>query len=107
MEWIIGIVIFVSVIIIFRWLMRVARRNRLMTKYRDKRVVKMIMRKMVWQGQTPEMLVDAIGRPAATDVKVLKTKTKETWKYHRTGRGRYALRVIVENGEVVGWDKKG
>ncbi|PKN66998.1 MAG: DUF2845 domain-containing protein, partial [Deltaproteobacteria bacterium HGW-Deltaproteobacteria-10] len=37
---------------------------------------------------------------------VLKTKTKKTWKYHQQGTNRFGLRVTVENGYVVGWDKK-
>ncbi|NNC68303.1 MAG: hypothetical protein HKN83_09745 [Gammaproteobacteria bacterium] len=40
------------------------------------------------------------------DQKVLKTKTKEVWKYFPSGRRRYGLRVKQVNGEVVGWDEK-
>jgi hypothetical protein len=61
---------------------------------------------MFWQGQTQEQLLDSLGRPADTDTKVLKTKTKEIWKYNRVGKNRFGLRVTVENGVVVGWDKK-
>ena len=43
----------------------------------------------------------------AVDNKVLKTKTKDIWKYNRTGTNRYGLRITVENDIVVGWDKKG
>lgn len=48
--------------------------------------------------------MDSLGRPLDIDQKVL--KTKEVWKYNQTGKGRYALRITLENGEVVGWDQK-
>lgn len=83
-----------------------ARRRRLMAKYGDELIVNRIMKKMFWQGQTPEQLIDSIGRPLDTDHRVMKTKTKEVWKYNRTGKGRYALRITFENGVVVGWDSK-
>jgi len=61
---------------------------------------------MFWQGQTPEQLVDSIGHPVDVDKKVLKTKSKEVWKYNQTGKGRFSLRITIENDLVVGWDKK-
>ena len=54
-----------------------------------------------------EQLLDSIGRPIDRDQRVLKTKTKETWKYHPSGRNRYRLRVMLEDDVVVGWEKKG
>jgi hypothetical protein len=59
-----------------------------------------------WQGQSAEQLIDSIGRPLAIDKQVLKTKTKETWKYQRLRKGQYGLRLFLENDFVVGWDKK-
>lgn len=91
------------------WLVREAakaKRARLMEKYGDADVVDMIMSKQIWQGQTPDQLLDSIGSPHARDEKILKTKTKEIWKYQHQGSNRYGLRVTVENGRVVGWDKK-
>lgn len=82
------------------------RRKELMAKYGDEVIVNKIMNKMFWQGQTPEQLIDSIGRPLDTDQRVMKTKVKEVWKYNRTGKGRYALRITLENGVVVGWDSK-
>jgi hypothetical protein len=75
-------------------------------KYADEEVVQRIMGGTIWQGQTEEQLRDTIGDPAAVDLHVLKTKQKETWKYHHQGANRYGLRVTVENGQVVGWDQK-
>ena len=83
------------------------RRKKLMKKYGDASLVDRIMKREVWEGQPEEVLIDSIGRPAAVDEKVLKTKRKEIWKYNATGKNRYSLRITVENGEVVGWDKKG
>ncbi|OUD11714.1 DUF2845 domain-containing protein [Thioflexithrix psekupsensis] len=82
------------------------RREALLLKYGNVEIVDMIMKKMFWQGQTTEQLIDSLGKPLDIDKKVMKTKTKETWKYNKTGRGRYALRIILEDGYVVGWDNK-
>lgn len=82
------------------------RRDALLKKYGDAALVEKIMRRMFWQGQTQEQLLDSLGRPLDIDERVLKTKTKETWKYNRQGKNRFALRVILENGVVVGWDQK-
>ena len=80
--------------------------QRLMRIYGDEALVRRIMAGEVWQGQTAQMLEHARGLPVKVDEKVLKTKTKHTWKYGEMGRGQYALRVMLENGEVVGWDVK-
>lgn len=66
----------------------------------------MIMKRMFWQGQTPAQLTDSLGCPVDIDRKIMKTKTREVWKYNETGKGRYALRITIEDGAVVGWDKK-
>lgn len=82
------------------------RREALIKKYGDAEVVARIMKKKFWQGQTHEQLRDSLGRPLDTDEKVLKTKTKEIWKYNRFGKSRYGLRITLENGVVVGWEQK-
>lgn len=82
------------------------RREALLDKYGNEEIVEKIMKRMFWQGQTPEQLIDSIGNPLDIDKKVMKTKVKEVWKYQRTGKGRYALRITLENDSVVGWDKK-
>lgn len=83
-----------------------ARRAWLMSKYGDKAIVTKIMAPTLWVGETTEQLRDSIGAPVDIDQKVLKTKTKETWKYGQRGPNRFALRITVENGTVVGWDEK-
>ena len=82
------------------------RKQKLMLKYEDAEIVYQIMNQQFWQGQTPAQLVDSIGHPADIETKVLKTKSREIWKYGETGKGRYSLRVTFENDEVVGWEQK-
>jgi hypothetical protein len=87
-----------------------------------------------WQGATEAMILDTLGKPEKVEEKVLKTKTKRLLYYvdecpkcsgsgflpeftHIAsgkcftcgGKGQskgFSLRVVVENGAVVGWDKK-
>ena len=57
-----------------------------------------------WQGATSEMLIESLGRPADVKERVLKTKTKHTYCYQLVAKNRFALKVHLENGVVVGWD---
>ena len=92
--------------IIFVLIKNKLRYSSLLKKYGDKELVRKIMRRTLWQGQTTEQVIDAIGEPKDIDEKVLKTKTKQTWKYFPSGRRRYGLRVKFDDGEVVGWENK-
>ena len=83
-----------------------ARKKEIYGKYGRTALAERIISKTIWVGETAEQLVDSFGRPVAVDDHVLKTKRKETWKYYQTGQNRFALRITVENGIVVGWDKK-
>lgn len=85
---------------------RRARWKRLMTKYNDESLVGKIMGRQLWEGMTQEHLKDAIGSPEAVDVKHYKTKRAETWKYQQTGTNRFNVRVYIEDGIVVGFQKK-
>jgi hypothetical protein len=84
----------------------VNRRRRLTEKYQTAEVVRKVLKKQLWVGQTTEQLVDALGRPSDIDQKVSKTKSKETWRYERRGKHRFGLRITIEDGVVVGWDEK-
>lgn len=75
-------------------------------KYNNSELVEKILNQTVWLGQTSEQVIDTLGEPEDTDEKVLKTKKKETWKYFQTGKNRYAFKVFIENGKVIGWDEK-
>lgn len=108
----VGVSIF-AVIVVF-WILSslnskrktVEKRKRLMDKYGDEVVVNNIMTNSVWIGQNLHQLIDSRGQAEDVDVKVLKTKKKEIWKYGHQGGNRYRLRITIENGIVVGWDSK-
>jgi len=97
---VIGLIIFV------RAVQKKKRRNFLMAKYKDEDLVRALMNRSFWQGQTAEQLVDSLGRPHSVDQKALKTKKKEVWKYNHQGGNRYGLRITLDNDQVVGWDQK-
>jgi len=82
-----------------------ARMDNLVSRFGQEIATK-ILQRQVWKGQTMEMLMEARGRPAAVDENVMKTKTKKVLKYDMITRGRFRLRVTVEDGQVVGWDHK-
>jgi hypothetical protein len=103
---IITVLSIISLIILCTTIKTKGRRKKLMKKYNDAYLVDSIMQKKVWQGQTLDQLTDSLGIPADIDEKVLKTKTKEIWKYNHQSANRYGLRITLENGCVVGWDQK-
>lgn len=114
-KWIAGVVVVIGILIslgvyvakIRREEEYAERRAELLTKYfGDIETVDRIMSRKIWEGQTSEQLIDTLGNPVEVDKKLLKTKSKEIWKYDQTGKGRFALRVTLENNEIVGWDKK-
>lgn len=59
------------------------------------------------QGMTTDQVRESWGSPADIDQNILKTKTKETWKYNRIGKSRYSNRVFFEDHIVVGWKDSG
>ncbi len=65
-----------------------------------------ILRGEIWQGQTNEQLVAALGQPADVEERVMKTKAKAIYKYAQSGANRFGLRVTLEQGVVVGWEDK-
>ena len=110
-KWIAGIVALIGVgialVVYLSNKRKEERRKEMLTKYLgDIETVDRIMSQQVWEGQTSEQLVDSLGPAVEIDEKMLKTKSKEIWKYNQTGKGRFALRVTLENNEVVGWEKK-
>jgi hypothetical protein len=70
-------------------------------KYGDESIVQHIMSKTLWQGETAEQVRDSIGMPSSMDNNLLKTRKREVWKYHPHGRGRYRLRVTLDNDVVI------
>lgn len=80
---------------------RAKRLSYLRGKYGDESVVQHIMSKTLWQGETAEQVRDSIGLPSSVDNNLLKTRKREVWKYHPHGRGRYRLRVTLDNDVVI------
>jgi len=63
----------------------------------------LIAQKMFWRGQTAEQLKNSLGLPDAVDVKLLKTRRREVWKYGHYEANRYRTRVTLDNGIVTTW----
>ena len=87
--------------------LNVRRRLKLMAKYNDQHAVDMIMSKRIWEGMTEAQLVEAWGKPAEVDERVLKTKTAHVYKYNRSGKASFRDKVKLDDGVVVGWEQKG
>jgi len=64
-----------------------------------------IQLKEIWQGETAEMVEQTFGKPLEVKESVLKATVKHTYCYQRVAKNRFALRVHIENGAVVGWDR--
>lgn len=105
-----GFLIFILIIIAFfiltSYSSKKAREKRIYQKYGHTEIAENIIKKVIWVGETSDQLLDSLGRPCDIDENVLKTKKKETWKYCRKSTNRFGLKIIVENGFVVGWDEK-
>jgi uncharacterized protein len=80
----------------------IRRKRRLIAKYGEE-IAAMIIAGKVWQGMTDEQLTDSWGSPVDVGREIIRTKTKETWKYGQTGKNRFRNRVYLENGIVIGW----
>ncbi len=82
------------------------RRVALMLKYQNSELVEKLMERSFFEGQTGEQLIDSLGSPEEVDVKNLKTKKKEIWKYNHKAGNRYGLRITLDNDVVVKIDQK-
>ena len=63
----------------------------------------LISQKRFWQGQTAEQLMDSLGPPDEVEVRPMKTKQREIWKYGYYGANRYRTRITLDNGIVTTW----
>jgi hypothetical protein len=63
----------------------------------------LIAQKMFWRGQTAEQLRDSLGPLEAIEVKLLKTRRQEIWKYDHYEANRYRTRVTLDEGIVTTW----
>ena len=98
-----GVAVLILAVCVWAWRRR---RRLLIERYGDPEIARRIMRGVLWQGETAEQLRESLGNPADTDEKVLKTKTKEIWKYRPTARSRFGLKVTLDDGVVTGWEQK-
>jgi len=92
------------ILVVCVWAYR-RRRRHLIERYGDPAIARQIMKCVIWKGETQEQLLESLGRPADIDQKVLKTKTKEVWKYRKTARNRFGLKVTLDDGIVTGWEQ--
>jgi hypothetical protein len=110
MEWVVaGCLLVVGAAVLWyaaRALARRSRYARLLAKYGDDRIVDAIVTGTIWQGMTSEQLRESWGNPVSIEEKVLKTKTKQVFKYQQVSPNRYRDKVMLEDGIVVGWDQK-
>jgi uncharacterized membrane protein len=97
---------FVAVFIWFKNDQRQKRIKALQERYGDGQIVRRIVEKEFWKGQTAEQLRDSIGNPQGIDKKSMATRKREVWKYNRTGKHRYALRITLDDDVVSGWEQK-
>jgi hypothetical protein len=107
--WVMPVTGIVGAVILMVWYQHAKSQRRLSElreKYQDEEVVQKIFQGYFWQGQSQGQLQDALGPPVDVDHRVLKTKTRDVWKYQHQGGNRYGLRITLENGFVTGWDKK-
>jgi len=54
--------------------------------------------------ETGEQPLNSMGRSVDTDLRVFKTKIKQTWTYNQTAKNRFSLRITLEN-RMVGLDR--
>lgn len=101
---VIAVILVVSVAIAA--FLKFRRRNILVARYGSADIADRIIAGKVWQGMSRDQLRDAWGDPEDRDEQVLKTKTKEVWKYGRTSRTRFAQKVFIEDEVVTGWESR-
>lgn len=92
---------------IYKFVKEKKHENYIHNKYPDDNIARMILANQIWQGQTDVQLRDSLGSPIDVDRTVMKTKTKEVWKYNQKSAKRFGLKVILDNGIVTGWENKG
>ncbi len=99
----VGTLVFVALVCVWGYLQR---RKQLTEKYGDPEIARRMMKRVLWQGETQEQLLESLGTPEDIDQKILKTKSKEVWKYRPSGKNRFGPKVTLDDGIVVAWDIK-
>ncbi|WP_283806785.1 lysozyme inhibitor LprI family protein [Bradyrhizobium sp. AT1] len=97
-----GLAVLVCSFVALKLVRNIWRRRYLTKKYGPQEAAQ-IMAREVWQGMTAEQLTESRGRPADIGREIIRTRTKETWKYGQTGKNRFQNRIYLEDGIVIGW----
>jgi hypothetical protein len=86
------------------------RQQYLLAKFgNDQNLVQRVLEHNIQLGDSKEFVLETFGQPVSTDSEILKTKTKEVWKYRKgneTRQDQCNFQVKFENDIVVGWDDK-
>ena len=77
--------------------------EKLLARYNHAEIAHRIMNKEFWQGQTKDQLKDSLGPPVDTTTEILRSKTREIWKYNQKTKNQFGLKITLENNVVVGW----
>ncbi len=107
------LVIVATVLILGIWWSKWSRAKRARERYTQlcdsfgEEMANNIVAGQLWEGCPYAAMLEILGQPADVDEQVSKRKVKYTYKYYQTGKNRYRLRVLVENGEVTGWKECG
>ena len=88
-----------------RYSKKIRRKQRLMSQYSDEEVVRYILEKTIWEGETAEQLEEALGSPEEVESQVYRGKRKEVWKYYPREDNQYDLKITLEDDSVRGWEK--
>jgi hypothetical protein len=83
---------------------RIARIDRLISTFGEETAI-LILDGKFWQGQHRNALLESLGPPSDIKTNVLKTKTKEEFRYLPKGRRQFGLKIFLEDNTVVGWEQ--
>jgi predicted Holliday junction resolvase-like endonuclease len=81
------------------------RRKKIYEKYGPTATAERLINKTLWAGESFQQLLDSLGKPEEIDEKIQAARPRSIWKYESRGGDRHRLRITMENGFVVGWDK--
>jgi hypothetical protein len=83
---------------------RQARLTRLVSRFGEEAAERIIAQKL-WVGAPVDAVNEMFGAPADVAETVKGTHTKLVMKFFPQARGRFDLKVTVDDGQVSGWEK--
>jgi hypothetical protein len=99
------IVLIVAGVICFKYAGRQKRIRYLLDKYGNQEIVDRILLTSL-AGANIQQLLDSLGNPLNVDRKLMASRRREVWKYNSIGRGRYGLRITLDDDIVIRIDHK-